>query len=340
MASSRHRDFIVQSWYQKSLWLYLLFPLALVYWVLSTTRRLLYGVGLLSSFRSPVPVIVVGNITVGGTGKTPLVIALCQHLQREGITPGVISRGYGGKAPAYPYAVTAQSNALHSGDEPLLIAEQTGVAVVVDANRERAIRYVLANHACDVIIADDGLQHYALQRDIEVVVVDGSRVFGNGCLLPMGPLRESVSRLKQVDYVIGNGRSLDLPCISMQHTMRLQPTVLKSLDDGLAVTFDQWSGAKRVHAVAGIGNPDRFYQTLKECGFDPIVHSYPDHHHYSQGDLAFGDDLPIIMTAKDAVKIRALGSLKHSWYLSVEATVDNDFFPTVIQQIKTLTQQR
>jgi tetraacyldisaccharide 4'-kinase len=335
MTSNRRENLFVRSWYQKSLWLYLLFPLAIVYWLLSAVRRLLYSVGILSSYRSPVPVVIVGNITVGGTGKTPLVIALCRTLQNAGMNPGVISRGYGGKAPSYPHIVTVNGNSQYCGDEPLLIAEQSQVPVVVDANRESAIRCLLANNTCDVIIADDGLQHYALQRDVEVVVVDGSRNFGNRWLLPVGPLREPVSRLNRVDYVVSNGPGLDISSAKKQHTMSLQPTVLMSLADGKAVAFDQWSSPKRVHAVAGIGNPDRFFQTLRSGGFDPIEHCFADHHHFTESDLAFDDEFPIIMTAKDAVKVRELNCLTHCWYLSIEATVDNGFFPAVIQQIKT-----
>lgn len=338
MTSSKREHLFVQSWYQKSLWLYLLFPMAIIYWLLSSVRRLLYRAGILSSYRSPVPVVIVGNITVGGTGKTPLVVALCKALQGAGMKPGVISRGYGGNAPSYPHIVTAQGNSQYCGDEPLLIAQQTHVPVVVDANRESAIRCLLANNACDVIIADDGLQHYALQRDVEIVVVDGSRNFGNRWVLPVGPLREPVSRLNQVDYVVSNGPGLDLSSAAQQYVMNLQPTVLTSLADRQTVAFDQWHLPKRVHAVAGIGNPDRFYQTLKSGGFDPIEHSFADHHHFTGSDLAFGDELPIIMTAKDGVKVRELGCLDRFWVLSVEAMVDGDFFPAVIAQIKTCAQ--
>ncbi len=340
MTSNRREDLFVRSWYQKSLWLYLLFPLAITYWLLSSVRRLLYHAGILSSYRPPVPIVIVGNIAVGGTGKTPLVIALCRALESAGMKPGVISRGYGGSAPIYPYSVTPNSNPLHSGDEPLLIAEQSQVPVVVDANRENAIRCLLANNACDVIIADDGLQHYALQRDVEIVVVDGRRNFGNRCVLPVGPLREPVSRLNHVDYVVSNGPGLDLVSATNQHLMNLQPTMLTSLADGKTVAVAEWNFPKRVHAVAGIGNPDRFYRTLKSIGFDPIEHSFADHHHFTESDLAFDSELPIIMTAKDAVKVRELDCLDHCWYLSVEAAVDNDFFPRVIQQIKTCAQHQ
>jgi tetraacyldisaccharide 4'-kinase len=335
MTSNKHEGLFVRSWYQKSFWLYLLFPLAIMYWLLSAVRRLLYRVGILRSYRAPVPVVIVGNITVGGTGKTPLVIALCKALQDAGMSPGVVSRGYGGSAPSYPHRVTINDRPEHCGDEPLLIAEQSNVPVVVDANRESAIRCLLANNTCDVIIADDGLQHYALQRDLEIAVVDGSRNFGNRWLLPVGPLRESVSRLKRVDFIVGNGPGLALPQSKKHHLMGLRPTNFTSLIDGKIVAFDKWLLPKRVHAVAGIGNPDRFFHTLKIGGFDPIEHSFPDHHHFTESDLIFSDEFPVVMTAKDAVKARALNKVTDCWYLSIEATVDNDFFPVIKQQIKT-----
>lgn len=348
MASNKQEHFLVRSWYQRSSWLILLSPLAIFYGLISSLRRKLYQAGWLFSFRADVPVVVVGNITVGGTGKTPVVIALVKALQQEGFRPGVISRGYGSAAPAYPFSVLADGNPQYCGDEPLLIAQQTGVPVVIDANRKNAISSLLQQHECNVIIADDGLQHYALQRDIEVVVVDGPRGFGNGYLLPVGPLRETTKRLASVDFIISNGRSdqsIPTPAGVKQSIMSLEATQLVSNADGVAVALDDWPHSKQVHAVAGIGNPSRFYESLRGLGFTVVEHSFADHHAYQAEDLQFDNsqfdkDLPIIMTEKDAVKVRHINAPDNCWYLPVEAVFDNDFFTALISQLQSITQSQ
>ncbi len=338
MATSSKEHGLVRSWYQKSLWLYLLAPLSIVYFLVSTVRRLAFRFGLSSSYKPPVPTIVVGNITVGGTGKTPVVIALVQALTRQGFKPGVISRGYGSKAPQYPFAVTAAGSASECGDEPLLIARQTGAPVVIAANRKQAIAMLLEQHDCNVIVSDDGLQHYALQRDIEIAVVDVKRGFGHAWLLPVGPLRELTSRLAKVDYIIGNGEGeLNLPNTAPFYPLQLQARSLQAIDSDQVVSLADWPQGKRVHAVAGIGNPGRFFATLRELGFDPVEHAFADHYRYQSHDFQFAESLPIIMTAKDAVKVLDMQAPDNCWQLPVEAAIDPLFFDSISQQIQSLS---
>ncbi len=337
MAAPTEHSSMLRLWYQGGVLAYLLLPLSFIYFLLSIARKLCYRLGLLSSYRAPVPVIVVGNITVGGTGKTPLVIALVQWLQQQGYKPGVISRGYGSKAPHYPFSVAPDSPPEHSGDEPLLIASRTQAPVVIDANRKQAIMQLLNDYECNIIVSDDGLQHYAMARDIELVVVDGQRGFGNGLLMPAGPLRESVSRLQQVDYVVCNGsRPESVPETIAAAIMCLEGGSLMSLDGSLQCQAAEWFASKRVHAIAGIGNPKRFYQSLIDLGFEVIEHSFPDHYPYRPEDIQFDDELPIIMTEKDAVKIKPLMTEVNLcgssyWYLPVSASFDSaSGFPQVL----------
>ena len=326
---------LVRSWYHYSPWLLILAPLSMLYGLISAVRRTLYRLGVLESFRAPVPVVVVGNISVGGTGKTPLVIALVEALKQAGYKPGVISRGYGSHAPQYPYQVTAASPVAHSGDEPLLIALRSQAPLVIGSNRKLAITQLLAAHDCDVIISDDGLQHFALERDYEIVVVDGQRGFGNRFLLPAGPLRESVRRLHSVNHVVFNDTEVALPSPHINSSlMRLVPDVIKSLDGDTTTPIADWPHHKRVHAVAGIGNPQRFFNTLSQLGFDPIPHHFADHHDFTAEDCQFNDDLAVIMTEKDAVKMRALSNARHCWYLPVSAAIEGDVMADVIATVK------
>ena len=325
---------LVNAWYRRAPWLLLLWPLSLIYRLLVSVRRRCYALGLLSSWKPPVPVVVVGNITVGGTGKTPLVIALVQALQQAGFAPGIVSRGYGSRAPHYPFLVSADKKPQHCGDEPLLMAIRTGVPVVIDADRMAAARQLVEHHRCDVIVSDDGLQHYALQRDIEIVVVDGQRGFANRLLLPAGPLREPVSRLQQVDFVIGNGGEPELDCSASRHSMQLQPSALTQLNGERSVVPEDWPHSRQVHAVAGIGNPQRFYQTLRQLDLAPIEHDFGDHHDYVAEDLHFDDNLPVIMTEKDAVKVRAINAPQNSWYVPVSAVVDGDCLDKIVQRLQ------
>lgn len=299
-------------WYAPSSPPLLLRPLALLYGRVAESRRLR-----LEAQRAPlaVPVIVVGNISVGGTGKTPFVIWLAEQLRAWGWRPGVISRGYGGRAPRYPLRVRDDSDPAVVGDEPLLIALRTGVPVAVDPDRVAAARMLIASGEVDVLIADDGLQHYRLPRQLEFCVVDGARGLGNGALMPAGPLREAPSRLRRVDLVIVNGAGFDGGAGSVRFD--LQAGDLRNLLDHSQRSLKDFAG-QDVHAVAGIGNPERFFASLESAGARVRRHAFGDHHRYRPEDLAFGDRLPVLMTEKDAVKCRAFAAPAW-WMLPVTA---------------------
>lgn len=304
-------------WYGRSLLSLLLAPLGLLYGVLMRLRRLAYRVGYLRSTRVAVPVIVIGNVAVGGTGKTPLVIWLAEGLRRAGRRPGIVSRGYGGGARDWPRAVTADSDPREVGDEPVLIARRSGCPVMVDPNRVRAAEALLATRRCDIVIADDGLQHYALARDIEIAVVDAVRRHGNGRCLPAGPLREPLTRLRAVDLVMVNGGARAAEC-----NFQLVGDVAVSLGSRQAPRpLADFSG-QTVHAVAGIGRPERFFEHLRAHGLLVITHAFPDHHAFGAADILFDDHLPVLMTEKDAVKCRGFAAAVH-WYVPVSARVDD-----------------
>lgn len=266
-----------------------------------------------------VPVIVVGNIAVGGTGKTPFVIWLVERLREWGWRPGVISRGYGGKALNWPQPVTSNSDPAFVGDEPVLIATRAGCPVFVGPERLLAGRALLDNHECDIIVSDDGLQHYALARDLEIVVVDASRGLGNGALLPAGPLREPPQRLSEVALVVANGTGWISPDAKRQVTMKLQATQVRSLDGKVTRPIAEFTG-QTVHAVAGIGNPARFFSMLSQHGIRLTMHPFPDHHPFEEAELDFGDTQPVLMTEKDAVKCRAFAK-PHHWVVPVESAI-------------------
>lgn len=321
---------LVEQWYSPRAPLWLL-PLSWLFSLLVRLRRLAYRSGVFRSERLPVPVIVIGNISVGGAGKTPLVVWLVKQLQLAGYRPGIITRGYGGQAQQWPQQVTPESDPVMVGDEPVLLAQRCGCHIVAAPDRVAAARALLQNSACDIVISDDGLQHYRLQRDVEIVVVDGARRFGNGHLLPAGPLREPLSRLQQVDHVVANGAAQ-----SGEVKMQLVPGRLISLsDDNRSAALAEFHG-QQVHAVAGIGNPGRFFELLKNSGLSVIEHPFPDHHGFAAGDLSFGDDLPVLMTEKDAVKCRPYADGR-MWYLPVEAQLDESFARSLMQRIKNLT---
>lgn len=310
---------LVRAWYGGGAWPLLLAPLSLLYGIVTGLRRGLYRAGLLPSTRFPVPVVVVGNITAGGTGKTPLIEVLVRELRARGWRPGIVSRGYGGRAANYPLVLSAATPAAEGGDEPVLLHRRTGAPVVVDPVRARAVVRLLAQGDCDVVLCDDGLQHYALARDIEIAVVDGARGLGNGWLLPAGPLREGAGRLAQVDFVVVNGEGGDWPRATR---MQLRPEDWRALGgEGGAPP----APGSRVHAVAGIGNPGRFFAALRAAGYDVVEHAFPDHHAYIAADLDFGDALPVVMTEKDMVKCQSLPA-RQWWYLPVRAELPAAFF--------------
>lgn len=302
-------------------------PLAALYGGVTAARRGMYRHGWLRSERLPVPVIVVGNIVAGGAGKTPLTIALVQELRERGFRPGVVSRGYGGTARA-PTLLDAQSDPAIAGDEPALIRMRTGVPVAIGAKRVEAARLLLPEDV-NVVIADDGLQHYALTRDIEICVVDGVRRFGNGRLLPAGPLREPESRLREVDFVVCNGVEARDGEVAMHFVLADAVTIDEPARTSPLAVF----AGKRVHAIAGIGHPARFFDALRALDIDVIAHPFPDHHRYTAADLEFGDGLPVLMTEKDAVKRRAFAQADW-WSVPVAAELPAAFFDAVAARLE------
>nr|WP_211162657.1 tetraacyldisaccharide 4'-kinase [Alteromonas ponticola] len=325
------------AWYQGAYWVWLLSPLTLLFWMLSSLRRWAYRRGIFASSKPDAFIIVVGNISVGGNGKTPVVIALTKWFQQQKLRVGVLSRGYGGSATTFPHSVSRTDAASVVGDEPKLIAQRTGAPVVIDPKRTRGATSLKNLHKCDVIICDDGLQHYALQRDIELVVMD-DRGVGNGKLLPMGPLREGKWRLNTIDAIIHNvqteGEQAALERVSVpQYAMKLQGYQCVRVTDQHTVSIDAF---RQQHdgftAIAGIGAPARFFNYLAQLKLSAAkTISFNDHHKFEKADLPQG---VVLMTEKDAVKVEALGH-EQCWYLPIEASLPEEFY----QQIeKTLPQ--
>ncbi|MGH8123359.1 MAG: tetraacyldisaccharide 4'-kinase [Rudaea sp.] len=301
------------------------------YRALRALHRAPYALGWRQAQRLPVPVIVVGNITVGGTGKTPLVIALIEALRARGRNPGVVSRGYGGSAQS-PVVLDSSSSAAQCGDEPLLIHQATAAPVAIGRDRVAAAQLLLAAHeggtpAVDIIVADDGLQHYPLFRNVEICVIDGERRFGNGLLLPAGPLREPLSRLDTVMFRVCNGGAAQAGEIPMH---LFGDTVVAVSDSVTQKPLQDFAG-QRVHAVAGIGNPMRFFALLHAAGIDAIEHAFADHHPYQPHDLDFGDGLPVLMTEKDAIKCAAFARAD-LWQVPVRAELPGEFFDALARE--------
>jgi tetraacyldisaccharide 4'-kinase len=320
-------DALVAAWYRGAWWLLLLRPLECLFRLLVALRRWLYGSGLLSVYRAPVPVVVVGNITVGGTGKTPVVIALVEALQARGVTVGVVSRGYGARRMAGSYLVDACSRAQDCGDEALLIHRRTGCPCAVSPSRPEAARALLAAAPVQLILSDDGLQHYALARDMEIAVLDAARGAGNGLCLPAGPLREPLSRLQGVDRVLYRGS--DDP----DNGVRYRAVALVNVASGEQRPVAPDRPGESVHAMAGIGQPDQFFASLAALGFQVQPHPFGDHHDYSAADFRGMADKPIIMTEKDAVKCRTLAGA-NAWYLQIEAQLP----PALAEAVAALAQ--
>lgn len=326
-----------RAWYGPRRYTRWLAPLAWLFGVVTRWRRKRYLADASLRYRAPVPVIVVGNVAVGGTGKTPLIAELAVDLAQRGYRPGILSRGYGGRAERYPLLVDpAESSPLQTGDEPLLLARRTGCPVAVAPNRRLAAELLLEQH-CDLILSDDGLQHYALERDLEIAVVDGVRGLGNGQLLPAGPLREPPARLDEVDFVVVNGAVGQLRPGAV--AMVLAPTRLVPLAGGAACEPSMWALGPQVHAVAGIGNPARFFDSLRQLGFAPIEHAFPDHHAFEPADLCFDDGLPVIMTEKDAVKCLGFAQAGH-WFLEVQARLPDTFLEALAARLHALNPAR
>lgn len=319
-----------RAWYQGAWWLWLVAPLAWLYRLAIFLRRQFYTSGLLRQKHFSVPVVVIGNITVGGTGKTPVVIALVQALEERGIRAGVVARGYGGSATGMsPRVVTARSDAHEVGDEPVLIVQRTGCPCVVHADRARAVQALLAQFTVDLVISDDGLQHYAMGRDLEVVMYDTELGFGNGRCLPAGPLREPLSRLQQVDLVLSKGfdsRSADV---------LLTASRLVNLLTGASAMPADVARLGRVDAMAAIAHHAQFAQTLVSLGLPCDLHAFADHHRYSPADVSWWSERPVIMTEKDAVKLRALAR-DNVWYLPLDAVLPE----VLVDQVVALVENR
>lgn len=326
---------IERIWSGRSALYLLLVPLSWLYGLISNLLRLSYVWGLRKAWRAPVPVVVVGNLTAGGNGKTPVVIWLVQALQQRGLRPGVVSRGYGGKAERYPLVLDDNTTTDQAGDEPVLIYQRTGAAVAVSPVRREAVQALTDRGNIDIIITDDGLQHYALARDFEIVVVDGKRRFGNGWWLPAGPMRERASRLNSVDAIIVNGGEAQAGEVAMQ----LVPAHAVNIRSGETRPVTM---LENVVAMAGIGHPPRFFATLHLQGITPVREvPFADHQSYQKAQLSVlltpGETL--LMTEKDAVKVRAFAD-DNWWYLPVDAELPTAASDTLLTAISALPSRR
>jgi len=330
-------NWLQKQWLTFTPWHLLLLPISWLFLIITAFRRFLYKCGFLKSHRLHVPVIVVGNINVGGAGKTPVVTWLAEQLKQAGYKPGVISRGYGSDLVGVA-SVSPTSNPNAVGDEPVLIAMRTACPVFVGARRVRAGLALLKAHPeCDILISDDGLQHYALQRDVELVVVDGANGFGNGALLPAGPLREPKSRLKTVDAVVSNGLATNLktlvtpPVIAMQ----LKATAFYNLIDRQSLAVPADFTGKTITAIAGIGNPDRFFNQLSAMGLNFKRKAYNDHYQYRAQDFESLETDVVIMTEKDAVKCTSFAQ-PNFWVLPVSAEIDAQLMAVILNKLDKL----
>lgn len=320
-------------------WLY---PLSLLYAAIMRTREIAYRAGIFKRHKLPCPLIVIGNLSVGGVGKTPLLIELATQLKQSGFKPGIITRGYYGRRARHPREVTKEATPAEVGDEPILIWQRCQVPVVADANRTRAAKHLLAHHPCDILLSDDGFQHLALKRDMDIVVVDGERRFGNGWCLPAGPLREPRAALRRATCIVLNNPPPPPDCtrnegefviraqISQAHRLRARPTKDEPRD--LAHFAD-----KTIHAVAGIGNPERFFQQLHAHRLKVIAHPFPDHHRFTARDFAFAENPAtiVLMTEKDAVKCAPLlargdlpnGARQQYWQVPLQLRIPQGLLP-------------
>ena len=323
-------SFVVDSWYKKSLWLYLLYPFSLIFSYLTSLRRKRFLTNKITSFKSEVPIVVVGNLTIGGTGKTPLVKYIVTELKNKGYKPGIGSRGYGGQFKETLQA-TSETPVKHTGDEAQILAK-LDVPFYIDKNRVRAVKKLSKNHDCDVIISDDGLQHYKMGRQVEIAVIDGKRRFGNNLTFPAGPLRESSKRIDTVDFIVNNSG----PTEEGEYLMNISPTKFVHLKSGKSYSIENWPMHKQVHAVAGLGNPGRFFDLLDKLGFDIIRHPFPDHHNFLSSDIFYLDHLPIVMTEKDASKCKDFDNNK-IWYLKIDADLNSKFIDSLDKKLKLIS---
>lgn len=321
---------LIALWYRRPApwWLWLLSPLSGIYRTIVAIRARYHRSR--TTETAPLPVIVVGNLSVGGTGKTPLTLALVSFLTRLGYRPGVISRGYGAKPPGFPFWVTPETTAAESGDEPLLIAQKAQCPVVIDPQRNRGVGALCQSGRCDVILSDDGLQHYAMARDVEIVVIDGERRFGNGFCLPIGPLREPLNRLQSVTFTVCNG-GVAAPG---EIQMKLQMVRAHQLTTQRACALTDFIG-RTVFACAGIGHPERFFRQLRSLGLTVQERPFPDHHRFCPTDFAFStaaDDV-ILLTEKDAIKMTEWGDDRF-WVVPVDAQLPPEFLTEVVSHLR------
>ncbi len=333
--TSKLQQWLERVWYADGKGRFLLLPLSALYCAANAYQR---KTQLKELSQNPpninVPIIVVGNITVGGTGKTPVTVHIVKLLKKSGYKPAIITRGYGGKAQTWPQKVTAKSDAEMVGDEAVLMATRSGVPVYAGANRLESIQQLLSETVCDVIVSDDGLQHYKMPRDIQIAVIDGERGFGNGLCIPAGPLREKINRLDECDLLVLNGLSKSKDkYLNQAHTMSLSGDSIINLTTAEERPLKDFFG-ETIEAVTGIGNPKRFYSTLENTGLIVNQHSFPDHHAFSKNDLLFNEDgfdknsynKIVIMTEKDAVKCKSLiGDQANYWYLPISVVLPIEF---------------
>jgi subfamily B ATP-binding cassette protein MsbA len=320
------QGYLIDAWYNKSFWLYFLSPLTFIFSALVRWRKNSYAKNPSKVWNSGVPIVVVGNITMGGTGKTPLVKHIASELKERGYKPGLVSRGYGGKFSG-TLEVNKETTFKKTGDEAQLLSKLQ-IPFFIDKDRSRAARTLQEKYDCDVIISDDGLQHYKMDRKVEIAVIDGVRRLGNGMTFPAGPLREPKGRLKEVDFIVNNGG----PTEADEILMTLNPAKFVHLNSGKRYSVDNWPMHKQVHAVAGVGNPNRFFDLLSRLGFEFDKSPFPDHHKYTKRDLYFLDHLPILMTEKDAAKCKHFNNSK-IWYLSIEAKIESQFIDRLEEKI-------
>lgn len=338
-------------WTRRGVKARLLTPVAALFQLIVFVRSTLYKLGVFKCAPSSVPVIVVGNISVGGTGKTPIVAALIKKLQKAGYRPGIVSRGYGAIPAKEPRMVMADTTIERAGDEPFMLFRQTGVPVCICVKRADGVECLAKEAGVNVVVSDDGLQHYAMERELEIAVIDGQRMLGNGWLLPAGPLREPRKRLNSVDVVAiqqtadiqsaDRGKavaSLELKqgCQIGVGSFHLDIITLVNLHSNESVELSDFAN-RQVHAIAGVGNPQRFFSSLRKAGLEVLEHAMPDHHKYTPGDVQFNQSIPVLMTAKDAVKIRELDiDLSNMFEVSVVAVLDDSLNLAIDQALQTL----
>lgn len=322
-------DRLQQGWRQAG-WLNgLLFPLSVIYGLLMLARRHCYRLGVFRSISLAVPVIVVGGMTVGGSGKTPVVLSLVRYFQDKGFRPGVICKGYKGRSSFWPREVNDSTTAALVGDEAQLIYELTGIPVVAGPERVRNGIYLIDKFGCDILLSDDGFQHHALQRDLDIVALDGQDGYGNGWCLPAGPLREFRGQVKRADIVLVNGANEKLRFAGPQAgRMSVRISEAYNLSGGARRPLSEFTG-EPVHGVAGVGNPVRFFRQLEQLGIDVIRHPFPDHHPFEESDLDFGDDGLILMTEKDAIKCRDMTIRNKLWAIPAATEIDPRVFDRI-----------